>query len=161
MRRTARFGGRGEAYALECGDGYALMCAQQPLPSVCRVSMDLRALNGTKTFGLQLRHNERDDSSFALAFDCASGQVSFHRMPNRPWQHMESAGLQRVLACDPHRPMHLNLVLEDTLVTLYINDDMVFDARMYEGDVNGFGIFSTHGGVHAQNVLVSLPDGAA
>ena len=69
----------------------------------------------------------------------ASKRIDFDKIPNYPWFRYENKGLERPFAFEPGRIYDVEIVVDDTIATLYV-DSVALNARMYDKPGNRLAI---------------------
>lgn len=134
-------------------DGYCQASLKVPVLDRLRISFEIKeAPSGT--FGLRFFHHEHEDVSMAFIFETEKNYVRFDRMPNHAWRHIENAGLIRHFSNEFKKPMTIVAIVEETLICLYINDEIAFSARAYEQKGEMLSFFCTHGEVTYDNLAI-------
>lgn len=135
-------GGRTEqVLARGCGDLIAL-------------EADVRFSEGTRSLGLRIYENEETAESYQFHFKVGENRYLFEGSPNYPWFTNMNIGLERPIQLEAGRDYHLQLVVDDTIATLYV-DGVALNARMYHHYGDSLGLFVTEGGLQVSNVSVS------
>ncbi len=135
-------------------DGYCQHVFPYALPARYRLTCTVRAEHPSGAFGVRLRYGEKEDASLAYVFDQHAGQVRFERMPNHPWTHIENNSLNRPFALVPGQPLSITLVVEETVVCLYLGGEVAFSTRAYEGQGDGLALFCSHGEVTYEDITL-------
>lgn len=73
-----------------------------------------------------------DDHGVGYAFTVRPGErrLDFDRIPNYPWFRYDNRGLERPLTIEPGRSYDVDVVIDDTIATCYV-DGVALNARMY------------------------------
>ena len=66
----------------------------------------------------------------------------FEGSPNFPWFNVMNIGLERPIKLEAGRNYHLQLIVDDTIGTLYV-DGVALNVRMYERPGESLSIFAT------------------
>lgn len=143
----------GEPIPLACPDGFAEAVLLDAPASRARMTCTMRLGGHCATTGLRVGYDVETDAGYAFVFDVRLQQLRFERMPNRPWSHMENAGLVRPLALAPGQAYRLSLSMDDTLLTLYVDDHLAFSTRMYDQTGSAVACFATHGEVDYEDIV--------
>ena len=135
-------GARQEAVlALGCGDLFSF-------------EADITFSEGTRSFGLRVNENEDTALGYQFIFPVAENRYVFEGSPNFPWFNVMNIGLERPIKLEAGRNYHLQLIVDDTIGTLYV-DGVALNVRMYERPGESLSIFATDGVVEVRNVSIA------
>ncbi len=84
---------------------------------------------GTRKFGIRLYENEASGEAYELIFNTGENEITFSRTPFTEFQFNER-GLQRPFQFEADREYLVQIVVDDTIATVYI-DGVAMNARMY------------------------------
>ena len=115
---------------------------------------DLTFSPGTRSFGLRLNENEETGESYQFIFKVGENRFLFENNPNYPWFANMNIGLERPLELVAGQKYHLQLVVDDTIATLYVNG-VALNSRMYKRPGDHLGIFVTEGSLQTTNMTFS------
>ncbi|MEG0270145.1 MAG: glycoside hydrolase family 32 protein [Raoultibacter sp.] len=132
-------------FELSCPDGYAEHIVAGALGESYRLSFDVKFKTPPQGFGIRVRLDTNDDSSYGVRFDVNHHIITFEQMPNRAWGHMEDTGLWRHCVVQAKEWTHLDIIVDDTLFLMYVNDQTAFSARMYDYRGKELALFVRHG----------------
>ncbi len=80
-------------------------------------------------------------------------RISGRRADDR--NSLRTRGLDRLLPMKPDAPMHLSLVVDGTMATLYAAGHVALTTRMYNYSGRSLGVFAQHGAVKFENIRIS------
>lgn len=126
-----------EPRSLSAADGQAsIVVADLPADQPFLVTLQLTA--HARSFAIRLFEN---DLGTAYAFTVRGGEqrIDFDKIPNYPWFRYENKGLERPFAFEPGRTYDVEIVVDDTIATLYV-DGVALNARMYDKPGNRLAI---------------------
>ena len=150
----APFGGA-DSVSLDCPDRMATAFLDAPCPDRFRLEMDVTFADKTRMFGLMLRADQEADTAYGFKFYPASSRLAFDALPEPTWNSLRTRGLDRLLPMEPDAPMHLSLVVDGTMATLYADGKVALTTRMYNYRGQSLGIFAQHGAVRFDNIRIA------
>ena len=115
---------------------------------------DITFSEGTRSFGLRVNENEDTALGYQFIFPVAENRYVFEGSPNFPWFNVMNIGLERPIKLEAGRNYHLQLIVDDTIGTLYV-DGVALNVRMYERPGESLSIFATDGVVEVRNVSIA------
>jgi beta-fructofuranosidase len=118
-----------EASLLSAADGQArLRLAPLPAGQPCLIS--LRVTARARSFAIRLFENDLGEA-YAYTFRTAEQRLDFDTSPNYPWFRYDNRGLERPFTIDPGRTYDIEILVDDTIATLYV-DGVALSVRMYD-----------------------------
>lgn len=109
---------------------------------------------GTRQFGLRLFENEQTGRSYQFIFKVDENRFVFEGSPNYEWFNVMNIGLERPIDLEAGRKYHIQVVVDDTIATLYVNG-VALNARMYRHHGDALSMFATDGMVNLANVSIA------
>lgn len=109
---------------------------------------------GTRAFGLRLYENEQTGESYQFDFKVGENRYLFEGNPNYPWFSNMNIGLERPIRLEPDTVYHMQLVVDDTIATLYV-DGVALNARVYRHYGDGLSMFVTEGSIKVSGISIS------
>lgn len=132
----------------DSADGFSAVLGQ-PLTALCKLEFEM-TYQGTPTrIGVALQMDETFSKGYYFAFEPAFNRVQF-----RSGLRMEEEGgkmfpytveLERPLKMVAGEQYRVRVFIQDSVVVLYVNDDLAFSARMYDYRGRRFGFFVSDG----------------
>jgi beta-fructofuranosidase len=133
-------------------DGHACAVAG-PLPDTFLLTVDVDVEAGTAAVGVVLRSGDDGDEGYVVRLEPRVGRLTFDRWPRRrtgeaQWQISgdvpQAIELERAvdLPAGPHR---LEVLVDGTAFTAYLDDRVAMSGRMYDKRDGGLGLFVTEG----------------
>ncbi len=95
-----------------------------------RFTARVRFSGGTRSFALRLFEDDASGDAYEFRFDVGEGRLVFDRRPNLHGPHYANKGLDRPLALRSGTDYTLELIVDDTIATVYI-DGVALNSRMY------------------------------
>jgi beta-fructofuranosidase len=139
---------KGSAH-LRAPGGFAVHTAGE-LPGDRRTAVlldaDLTCQPGTCAFGLFLRGSADFEQAYYLRFEPGSQRLVFDRWP-RPGDQPFQPESERPLAITPGVPLRVQVILEGTLVEVYVAGEVALSYRLYELEGRQWGAFVQDGEV--------------
>lgn len=112
------------------------------LPRACMVEASVTLTPGTVSAGLLLRAEGALEGGYSVRLEPARGRLVVDRWP-RPGD--QPFMLERPLSISPGRPVRLRVLIDDTCLVLYADDETALSCRMYEPRGSELGLFVTEG----------------
>lgn len=84
-----------------------------------------------RSLAIRLFENEDGTDGYAFTFRAGERRIDFDRIPNYPWYRYDNRGLERPFVLEPGRTYDVDIVIDDTIITLYV-DGVALNARAYE-----------------------------
>lgn len=84
-----------------------------------------------RSFGIGLFGDETGTDGYAFTFRVGEQQIDFDRVPNYPWYRYDNRGSQRPFSMEPVRSYRVQIVVDDTIATLYV-DGVALNVRAYD-----------------------------
>lgn len=132
---------REKVLARECGDLYSF-------------EADITFSEGTRAFGIRVLENEETEQSYQFVFRVHENRYIFEKNPNWPWFSCMNLGLERPIDLKSGEIYHVQIILDDTIATLYVNG-IALNTRLYEKSGSSLGIFAENGCVKIENASVT------
>lgn len=85
----------------------------------------------TSDFSLRVFQNDNTDESYEFKFNLDTNQLTFDKSPCYRWYQLMDKGLQRPINLQPEKKYHLQLIVDDNIMTIYI-DGTAMNTRVYE-----------------------------
>lgn len=121
------------------------------LPARCRIELDFSAGSRNGEFGLLLR-TETGTDGYALRFEPRFSRLVF--WDNRLY-HFEG---ERYIPIAPGEKHHLTVIIEDSVLEVYIDNAVAQSSRMYDHTGAGWGLFATNSTVDFTGIRLYLPE---
>ena len=138
-RRASRCGGR-----LPTGDAPALLSFRISVGSV-------------RSFAILLSADDLGEG-YAFTFRVGEQRLDFDRVPNYPWSRCDNRGLERPFLLQPGRALDLDVVIDDTIATIYV-DGVALSARMYENPGDGIAVTVVDGTLTVERATLARMTG--
>ena len=128
----------------------------EPLPALCKLAFDMTYRGAPTRLGVALQMDESFSKGYYFAFE-----PGFNRIQFRTGLRMEEEGgkmfpyaveMERPLKLAADRKYSVTVVIQDSVVVLYVNNDLAFSARMYQYQNRRFGFFVSDGAAKFENV---------
>ena len=107
----------------------------------------------TRAFGIRLFEDEASGDAYAFSFQIGENRMSFDRTPNLPWSRYMNKGLERPLPLEADRPYTIQVIVDDTIATLYV-DGVALNTRMYAKAGQALAIYVVDGELTLENAAL-------
>lgn len=115
---------------------------------------DITFQEGTRSFGIRILEDEKSGQSYQYIFLPGENKYVFEKNPNWPWFGCMNIGLERPITLAAEETCHFQLILDDTIATLYVNG-VALNVRMYEKPGDSLSFFATDGTVKLKNISIA------
>lgn len=119
----------GGRVSVEAVDGIAERVLVDDAGELFHLSFGLRVQPGTRSVSLRLREDMATGQAYEFRIDVGEQRLVFDRRPNHPWYQYDNRGLDRPLTLDAGAEHRVDLVVDDSIATVYI-DGVALNARM-------------------------------
>lgn len=119
-----------------------------------RFEADVVFKKGTRNFAIKLLENEKTGEGYQFVFAIGENRYYFEKTPNYPWYQCMNIGLERPIIMEADEILHIRLIVDDTIATLYVND-VALNTRMYTTPGECLGVYVTDGALDIKNILIS------
>lgn len=119
---------RTETVELSAPDGLAQAYLADALPAQALFTGTLRVGEGTRSVALRFGEDPATGDGYEFQLLVGEHRIVADRRPNLPWFRFDSKGMERPFRFLPGVEHSLALVLDDDLVTLYV-DDVALNSR--------------------------------
>lgn len=142
------------ALTIDRADGKGTETVIQQTGTTFRLSTEFKFSAGTSALSLQAYKNEASDESYEFTLDLDERMLRFDKSPNYPWYQFMDKGLQRPIDLAAGAPHQLKLIVDDTIMTLYI-DDVALNVRVYHKFGQAIALSVTNGQAKFDHVQFS------
>lgn len=115
---------------------------------------DITFGEGTRSFGIRVLEKEETAQSYQFIFPVGENRYVFEKNPNCPWFGCMNIGLERPITLRAGETYHVRMILDDTIVTLYVNG-VALNSRVYEKPGDALSIFVTDGTIEVSNISIA------
>jgi beta-fructofuranosidase len=115
---------------------------------------DISFGEGTRAFGIRCYENINEEVSYQFIFQINENRFLFEKNPNWPWYTYLSQGEERPLDLLPEQTYHIQLIIDDTIATIYVNG-VALNARMYTTPGYALSVFASEGTLNVKNISIS------
>ena len=115
---------------------------------------DITFSEGTRSFGIRVLENEKTAQSYQYIFPVGENKYVFEKNPNWPWFGCMNIGLERPITLRAGETYHVQMILDDTIVTLYVNG-VALNSRIYEKPGDALSVFVTDGTMEIRNISIA------
>ena len=120
-----------------------------PVVSPCRLSLDVELTQPTREFGVTVHTDENFAEGYYLNIEPFRKRIEFRssiRMTEQGGQKFPyEIELERPLPKDTGTRYHLDVLVEDTILEVYVNGQVVLGTRMYDRSGGAFGLYVSNG----------------
>ncbi|WP_122643214.1 family 43 glycosylhydrolase [Luxibacter massiliensis] len=109
---------------------------------------------GMQQFGITMRDHYETGQYYQFTFLISENRFCFEKVPNWPWPAIQNTGLERPISLTAGAPLHIRLIVDDTIATLYVNGTAL-NARMYAQPGKSLGITASGTALKIENATFS------
>ena len=91
--------------------------------------------------------------TYAFSFQVGEHRVSFDRTPNLPWFRYQNKGLERPLRLEANRPYTIQVIVDDTIATLYV-EGVALNTRLYAKAGQALAIYVVDGELTLESAVL-------
>ena len=122
------------------------------MPTTSLLEVAITYAPDTRGVGIVLRADDTLDHSYQVRVEPGRQRVVFDRSP-RPGD--EPPIIERPLMLTAGVPMHLRVLVEGSVIVVYINDQVALSTRGYEHSSGSYGLFVSEGSASFSNIRLS------
>ncbi len=147
----------------EIASPYAYASALLPLiPRECKLETDVRFEGSPREFGIALQVDESFDLGYYLCFEPYRNRLQYKtgiRMYEDGGKMFPyEVEMERPIALKPDTDYHVRIFVQDTILEVYINEEIALSTRMFNYLDRRFGLFVSEGEAHFKNIkLFTIP----
>ena len=131
------------------------------IPDSCRLSLDFTFETPIRQFGVALQVGEAFSMGYYLCFEPARGRVQY----KTGLRMYEDGGkmfpyeveMERPLKLVPNKRHHLCLYIEDSILEVYIDNEVALSTRMFDYKHRRIGLFVSEGSANFENISIAVP----
>lgn len=127
----------GDALIGDAGDGYAA-CSLGPMPEKARIAARIRCGPDTHACGILIRADEHLEQGYEVRWEPHRHRIVVDRWPrpkDRPFD------LERPLATETNEAVDLRILIDGSVVEIYVNDAVALSYRAYDHPTGDWGCF--------------------
>ena len=125
----------------DCGDTYMF-------------EADVKFSQDTRGFCLKLAEDFKTGEAYQFVFPIGENKYYFEKTPNWPWFQCLNIGLERPIEMSPDKSYHIQLVVDDTIATIYVNG-VALNTRMYSKPGGSISFSVVDGSIEVTNLKLS------
>lgn len=119
--------------------------------STFRIEATICAKAELKEFGLRFFENTDDGQSYQFRFIFGEKRFLFEKNPNWPWYQCMNIGLERPIHLESQKEYLLQLIVDDTIATLYVNG-IAMNTRFYTKPGETISFYATDGVLEVKKI---------
>lgn len=136
---------------------FAYACALLPqVLSECKLEVDLRFEGAIREFGIALQVDENFDMGYYLCFEPHRNRIQF----KTGIRMYEDGGkmfpyeieMERPISMQPDKDYHVRVFVQETVLEVYVNDEIALSTRMFNYSGRRFGLFVAEGSAQFKNI---------
>ncbi len=127
--------------AADVPDAFA-WCRLGTVTSASCIEATIRFEDNTRSCGLVLQADQTLDSGYLLRLEPGRQRMIFERFP-RPGD--EPPIMERPLTLSNNQPVQVRVLVEGSVIVVYVNNEVALSTRGYEHQAGDFGVFISEG----------------
>jgi beta-fructofuranosidase len=120
---------------------FAWLCVAS-MPQTSMIETTITFAEQTRSAGIVLRADDELNRGYLLRFEPGMNRVVFDRFP-RPGD--EPPIIERPIRLAAGEPVHVRVLVEDSVIVAYVNDQIALSTRGYEHSGGSYGLFVSEG----------------
>lgn len=147
----------GEDWAItENPYGYSTLLFQNRVPELCKMEMNLIFSETVREIGVALQVNQQFGTGYYLSYQPRRNRLEFKsglRMYDEGgWTFPFDVEMERPIALEPNKPHKFRIFVQDTILVVYLDDQIALNARMCDYSHQFFGLFASDGTAKFENI---------
>ncbi len=139
---------------LSAADGCAETILGSATGNLFKLDVDVTFSADTRSFGIRLCEDEATGEAYEFVFLVGEQRVLFDRTPNLPWYRYMNKGLERTLQLECMRTYHIQIMVDDTIATLYV-DGVALNTRLYAEAGQALAVYVVGGTLTVENAVLA------
>ena len=119
------------------------------LPTNCKLSFDFKT-DDRGEFGVYLRSSDTLDKYYSVKFERKFNRVAFDRLPRKENTTHTEIDVERCV--DYQDINHVEMIIEGSILEVYINDKFAMSTRMFDLIEGNFGFYSLNNELEVSNI---------
>lgn len=132
---------QGDEWSADVTSGFAWASVAE-MPPTSMLEATIQFSQNTRGVGIILRADETLDHYYQLRLEPDRNRIVFDRSP-RPGD--EPPIMERPVQLSPDQPVHIRVIVEDSIILAYVNDEVALSTRGYEHQSGNYGLFVSEG----------------
>lgn len=128
------------------------ICLLTQMPEKCKIEMDFITTDDIGDFGILLRSDEFNDKYYAIKFEPKYNRVAFDYKPRREDCIHIQVDTERYCPLQVGKRNHVTIIVEGSVMELYVNDRVAMSARMFNRTEGCFGLYTQNTTVLFENI---------
>ncbi|MBR2949855.1 MAG: family 43 glycosylhydrolase [Lachnospiraceae bacterium] len=124
------------------------------LPTNCKVEMEFTTADEIGDFGVFLRADEKLDKYYLVRFDPRFNRLTFDKMPRKDATIHCHVDVERFCPLIPGKKNTLLMIVEGSVLTVYVNDRIAMSARMFDHESGDIGLYTHNTEVIFENIRI-------
>lgn len=112
------------------------------MPENCRIDIAFATRDNRGDFGVILRENEFLDNYYAVKFEPKFNRLGFDKQPRRDNSVHVQADVERYCPLVPLQTNRMTVLVQGSVLEVYVNDKVAMSARMFDYKSGNFGIYT-------------------
>lgn len=124
------------------------------LPQNCKVDFDFKLNDKINDFGVTLRMNDVYDRGYFIKFEALYNRMIFSKLPRHDMTIHAMIDTERNIGIETGKWHHVKIIIEKSVVTVYYDDKVAMNARMFDFTDGRLGFYSNLTEVELSNIKI-------
>lgn len=126
------------------------------MPDKCLLETDFTVEDDVGDFGIMLRSDELANRFYTIKFEPKHNRLALDRIPRRDTTVHFQADTERYCPIVPGQRNKLRVIMEESVLEVYINDRIAMSARIYDYTEGKVGLYSHNTTVTFENIHLNI-----
>lgn len=131
------------------------------MPANCKIEMQFTATDMIGEFGIILRESCGLDFHYKVKFEPRYNRLTFDKIPRKDGNVHSLVEHERYCPILPGKKNQITCIVEESVLVVYVNDEVAMNARMFDMKIGNFGIYTQNTTVAFENVKLSVREAKA
>jgi beta-fructofuranosidase len=122
-----------------------------------KISTTVNYASSSRDFGFMIGACDGFNDFYSLRFVPSQNRFSFDKTPHGSITSTTVADNDVPITLAPNTDYTVDIVVENSMVVVYINNVAALSCRIYKAQTTNWGIFTDHSDVTFKNILVTNP----
>lgn len=124
------------------------------IPNTCKIEAKFVASDLRGEFGFVLRSIENGDKYYRIKVEPRFNRLVMDQWPRKDWAIHLEASTERYLKIEPGIENKVLIIMQESVLEVYVNDEVAMSARMFNIPEGEFGVYSMNTSVQFKDIKV-------
>lgn len=141
----------------KCNDGMHIQMLNY-MPANCKIEMEFTCADEIGEFGVILRESCGLDFHYKVKFEPRYNRLTFDKIPRKDMNTHSLAEHERYCPIIPGRKNTITIIVEESVLEVYVNDQVAMSARMFDMKIGNFGVYTQNTKVAFDNISLYVQE---